>query len=695
MPVIRVFRLAVLGASLLLGFGLGHAGAAPESEPNDSLGTAGHVALGDSTTGDCSGGPDFISFDLVADTLYAASLDYTWLYNHVVRLDLFDTNGVLFLTNTSTRTFTVNFVAVASGPHAASFTCLQEGSTWRVTVTGAGPAPIIEGPAEREHNDYAGAATRINGSGNFTGVGWPDIDPVDYWYVPFDGPGGAWIHLISSGSTAANLATIQPYSGALQPAGDQMIVAGVPGSPFTFAVQITGGGGNYTLGVETAADVSVFYEGPDEVEPNNVWANATPIDGSQPFTLSGVLGHDHDLHDFYAFTVSSPSLVTIRLSFEVPCDLDCPAVGVLHANGSAIPFGPYPAGPGEKLTFPAPGKSGWIIEVASRNPGGPYLLNISMAPSRHANGSTLGVAEANSSHAISVFFGTTGKRFPGNWVNIGWGGNGILFGECLEAYVENNEPVDLNIRFPAGLRLVPWDAEIIPFVLTRDVVVLVPAATSVTAPLQGAAESTKGKAPAGLFLLDMVGMATGSELRIVRETAGGNYSAIAEIIALWASLEGMDRATLREWSAPDDGIAEAGLLLRAANVASPITAPPPSPPRSAGASAPQSSGLSPLAIGVGALLGLIVLAAVVGTWRNRTRPARWTPPSAHAGAPAPAPAPQATAMPGPGLVVASLAPAASNVPMQGPAKVPCPRCETPVAVGAAGCSACFLDLVWN
>jgi hypothetical protein len=302
-------------------------------------------------------------------------------------------------------------------------------------------------------------------------------------------------------------------------------------------------------------------------------------------------------------------------------------------------------------------------------------------------------------------------------VNLGFGGNGILYGECLLVIVDNNLPVPVTVHIPEGLLLTPDDEEIGNFIVTRYRDLDVPAGGSIAEALVGAAQGTSDKAPGFLTFFEMNGTAQGAQARIVNKTATGSYGYEAEIVALWASGEGMDRAELKNWVASDASIAEAGRILLAANVSTPITARPPSstpPPSAASVSGPGNTGL---------LVGLFVAAALAiagasarasakkhralygpPTVRGPSRPPTSAGPQAPpkvasfarspGGAPAPVAAPVEAPWTPPVLAIVPTEPPAAPSALLD-ATAGCPQCALPVAVGAPRCPACGLDIVWG
>ena len=688
-----------------------------ESEPNNSPDEANPVALGDERGGNCDDGPDVTAVDLEANKTYRIEYNTPVINGNSNPLRLYDPSKEIFREVGLANHGNVSFVALAAGTHYFNITCSFNAGSWELTWTDEGPSAGIAGPDETEHNDMMARATELSGAGRFEGAGAALSDPVDYWHLPLAAGQSARVRVANGTGLTAGVARVDQATGAVETAGSQIELNNPGAAGYTFAVSSSGGQGAYNLTVEVVADLSVFYAGPDEQEPNNDVANATPIRSGTTATLSGELG-GWDRYDVFSVNTTEALRVTATLTYDLGCSYSCPEVRVVDANGTTIkdPNGHLLVG--KNVTFPAASASRLLFEVdGSSWSGGHYTLALKLTPSPYAQNATVDVALANASHAITVLMTAPYQEHVLHSVNLALGGYGTMYGRCIWTFVDNFEPVPLKVRFPAGQLLVPDDSDVERYVITRDQIVQVPAGGSVNVTLVAAMVSSGGKVAGFLVFFDLGTMATGSLANVTRETANGDYSEKAEIVAIWGGVNGMSSPDLRSWGADQGSINEAGQILLHAGVQSSITAAPPGPQPtgSPGQNAAAPGANVPLIVGV-VFVGLLVVGAAARAAARRNRQARFPPmpppaagpaepgrvPSSpgyfrYGGAPPPAGPQVPMAPPAVPLMTAVQAPAATPPSTAGPSDgmSTCPQCAAPIAVGAPKCAACGLDIAWN
>jgi hypothetical protein len=358
---------ASIVVSMLLPLLPSAAPAAAETEPNDSFETAEPIIGGTWVSGNCAGGPDFLSINLTARHEIQITYSFVHTYPYAGDIDVFEPDGTRFLRASVRLSGDISFVAAREGRHAFSLTCHEGSSDWSANVADLGDAPAIEGAEEHEHNDQATTASPISASGLWHGAVWSDLDSVDYWAAPYSGLGGFQVRLDAGGS-GTQLYTIDAR-GALVLAGAQITWGLGPGGPFTFAVRTDAGAGNYTLSATFEPDVSMFFAGTDEAEPNNAVANATGLSLAGTTSFHGTIDPRLDPNDYIRVNLSAPAIITARLQFEPGCAYNCPQLEGLAVNGSGLERGGGPVGAGENLTFPGQARRGCTTSRRAKCPG--------------------------------------------------------------------------------------------------------------------------------------------------------------------------------------------------------------------------------------------------------------------------------------------------------------------------------------
>jgi hypothetical protein len=705
-----------LAALIAIGLLPGHAGAATvqEVEPNDDFAGANQLDIDETGAGDCTFETDFVWANLTEGVTY----NFAYASPTVTRpadftLHVHQPNGTEYQTHVVDADGNLSIVALETGKHAVGIQCRNPAGPWEVTFSTLGFAAPIQGDDEVEHNDKAAMATTVPVSNLATGSVLPPDDPVDFWAVDLAEGQAIRVTLDGMSTSHANIAEVDPSSGALTGDGDSILVQALAAGPLPFAVLPQGTGGDYTFTVEYIEDASVFSQGPDETEPNNNWQDANAIaDGA---AYRGQLDPDIDPADFVTVFVENASMVYVNLTVVGSCPYLCPEVFVLRSDHTPATDPDGVELSGDEIVFGARAATIWYFEVHVGDDVREYTVSVDVEPSPFEEGETLTYEQAAATGVIDMFIAGNDTTCP--QYNFIFCGNGKLYGPSLLLYYTNLAPVSVNVLIPAGLRLDADDEGVSDYVTTRDTVVPMGAYASDEAAVIAAMERPGEAAPSWITFFEPIGMATGDEAKIIAETRTGNYSHPVEMAALWAGIGGQTRAGIADYGATTGTIDSAGQLLAAAGVDSDITPDPQAPPpggnnnQTTGGGDTAGSGLGGFVLpAVVAIVLMGIAAAVVAGRRKRRAGAGQAPtygtaqsagslPPGTPGTPPGGPpgpygsigAPQAYAPPPP---IPPYYPPAPAVPAA-PSMSACPSCNQPILVGVTTCPACHAGIAWD
>lgn len=658
---------------------------AAESEPNDLTHPDNWVAergynMSSPTgriEGNCTRSSDFTSFHATARDLETITYELT----DAAGSPSDTTISLLTPASTEFRHFTaegdgrVAFVAQQTGNYVIGVMCDGQAARWALALDDSHFSPSVKGPNETEHNDLAALASSFSGE-SVRGAMDLHADPADFWRIPANAS-DVTVHLAAEGPLFAHLASVDSDGTVLVQAGSDLTLRDMESGGRTVAVMAEAGYGFYNLTLAPAAPRGAAPEGSSEDEPNDIAASANAFVVQPDLTIQGAGSGVDDPVDWYhiTFAYASRTNITIASSWtSVSGGGDHLRIFYSDLTDVLDPYGD-PLEWDDGYLIAAPDASDYYLRVDTGYPGGAYTITLDAPVYPLEEGAVVDVLAGNASGTVAALAVRSDSGYPLKVVSLPLGGNGIMFGECMELFVLNRAPVGITVELRAGTRLRPEDPVLSNYVTTRTLRVdMEPWSVDLVA-FHAAMETSAGTVPGTGFYYFLNGSATGNEARVANATSAGNHSDMSELVALWAAA-GMGRAELKNEGAVDSAISEAARILNDAGVQTSINPPPyQGPAPSPGATSPPWG----LIIGV-AFVGVLVLGTAVRAGRRRRAallaPSAFSPPRA----------PPAVAPPTP--IYAPRAPAAA------PQSAPCPTCGLPVTVGALSCPACNEHLVW-
>jgi hypothetical protein len=344
-----------------------------ETELNNTPETANVISLGTEIQGDCRGDIDFIALYLASGRAYGLNWTFALGAGDSTSVGVVGPNGTPAGGFYGEGSGTYGFIAFESGRYTVSSSCswLEGPGPWLIRIDDAGAAPLVQGPDEEEPNYDGLSASRINASGNYSGIVNGSYDALDQWWVWINESAAVRVSLTAATASSADLTWHEPYIGTYHDRADQVNAPRMEPPGFIFTVESQGPGGAYTLRVEIVEDLSVFYAGPSETEPNAIPADATTIDGTGTHTIRGTLNASYDENDVYLFHSPAGEKVSVKLVYAQPCLYSCPEAYALDADGK-----PIANASGTEFTFVTPSSGAWYLNVTAGSGSGDYTLEV-------------------------------------------------------------------------------------------------------------------------------------------------------------------------------------------------------------------------------------------------------------------------------------------------------------------------------